>query len=89
MLSIGQIQPGVNHPDVDNLLKSADMRMIRRVAAWQSDVAEAGWGALRLGTQDFVHKGQQAIHSRLDRIEPPLERGARGGLSFVKLGYVL
>ena len=39
--------------------------------------------------QDFVHKGQQAIHSSLDRVKPPVERSARGGLGFIKLGNML
>ncbi len=63
--------------------------MIRRAAGRWSGVAGAGWRSLLLGAQDFVHKSQQAIHGGLERVEPPVERGTRGGLGFVELGNVL
>ena len=62
--------------------------MIRRAAGRWSGVAGAGWRALFLGAQDFVHKGQQAIHGGLEGVEPPVERGTGSGLGFVKLGNV-
>ena len=46
-------------------------------------------GSLLLGAQHLVHKGGQAIHRRLQRIDAPVERGAGGGLGFIKLGNVL
>ena len=42
-------------------------------------VVGAGWGALLLGAPHFVHKRGQAIHRRLERVELPVERDARGG----------